>query len=693
MRWPWQRARRRPQARSLGNPESITSRKNWLLAAERERRAGTDLAIRATEEIRVRRKSGDVESLTAAGFRITRQDVDTLRRLIQPWQARSFSYYDLLGEIKFASQFYSRALGQLRLYVAKKDESGEWIEVGAAKDDAGNELEPEPDDITAKALLERVQDPGGGMSGLLSQYGRLMFLVGEAYLLVSEDPDNPGMEQWEFLSTDECRVQGNIVMRFRAPSMLTEDNKLADPEDADWSEVTGDKVAAYRFWQRHPRYSMLPDATMQGVLDLCEELIILTRAVRSRARSRLAGSGLLILDESITTTPLEAGHDEDPAEDPFLADLVEAMTKPIVNEGSASAVVPLVARLKVPEGKSVKDLVAHIQIIDPMQLYPETGLRRECIERIGIGLDMPPEALVGLTDANHWTGWMIDEQTWKHHLQQKAEQLVDDMTAAYLRPALKDSQVEDWTVFAVRYDASAVINHPDRAKDFKDGHAALVIGDRALREAIGASEDDAPTPEELARGIGIKVHDGDLAWYGTPSVRQGGVEIAPGVITSPAGGTVGNAGPSTGAEAEPGPPTLPADAEQAPLSAAAAYKVVAAADLALLRARELAGNRIRSYTRRDQACADDIDGVKGHMVAATLGYDRVRELCKRSNRELVSGCDAFVVDALALWGINGDAAALIAAEVEQHAASTLYEPLSLLPPSFRNYVAALLDGK
>jgi hypothetical protein len=52
-------------------------------------------------------------------------------------------------------------------------------------------------------------------------------------------------------------------------------------------------------------------------------------------------------------------------------------------------------------------------LLDPTQLYPETGLRREAVERLAIGLDMPPEVLLGLGDSNHWSAWQVDEQTWK----------------------------------------------------------------------------------------------------------------------------------------------------------------------------------------------------------------------------------------------------------------------------------------
>ena len=171
-------------------------------------------------------------SLTAAGFRITHQDADSLRRLIQPWQARSFSYYDQLGEIKYAAQFYARMLAPLRLYPAKRDENDEWLEIEQNPDDGPA---PSGDDLDAIDALDRIQDPGGGREALLSSYGRLMFLAGEALLFCSIDPET-GEEQWEMLSTDELRVQSGVYIRYKAPSLLAEEYRRGMRQLATYCE-------------------------------------------------------------------------------------------------------------------------------------------------------------------------------------------------------------------------------------------------------------------------------------------------------------------------------------------------------------------------------------------------------------------------------------------------------------------------
>lgn len=607
-----------------------------------------------------------------------------LRRLIQPWQVRAFGYYDMLGEINYASQFYARGLSSLTLYAAEKD---------VEKD--GDLKQTENVDVIA--TLDRIQDPGGGRSVMLAAYGRLMFLTGEAYLFVSDDPDNPGVEKWEVLSTDELRpIGGGNYQRVRAPSLLAED--YSSPDDDDWAPLEGRDGIAYRMWQRHPRYSGWADSTMRGVLDLCEELLLLTRSVRARARSRLAGSGILLLPDELSVKPLEPVGDEDPAEDPFMDDLTETMMAPIGDEGNSSAVVPMVVRGPAEFLGAIRLL----HVVDPVQLYPETGLRRECIERIAIGLDMPPEVLEGLGGLNHWSAWQVDEQTWKAHLQPKAQQFVDDLTASYFRPTLRSLGIPNAEDFYIAYDATAIINHPDRTKDAKELHSVFAISDEALRTAAGFSDDDAIVEEgELARRVGIAVRDGSLALTGVPRAIDAPTgTTGKGVVTEDV--TPGSDGPE---DVVPGTPaSSDVSAEPVPGSVVGsalngrnghpdvlASRVMGAAQMGLLRAREAAGNRVVALARRDVEMAPLIRDVPTGQVCFTLGRDRVRSLGEQTDLMLVAGSRDLIAEALRTFGVKDESLrSRIASSVEAHAARTLFdERPPPLPDALVKFVSSL----
>lgn len=621
------------------------------------------------------------DAITASGMRIKPTMSGQVRRLVQPWQIRAFNYYDQLGEIKYAAQFYARMLSPLRLFAAEVDEHGEIVE------------SENPDAVDA---LVRMQDPGGGRTGLLASYGRLMFLAGECYLFVSIDPDT-GLEQWEMLSTDELLVQQGTYIRYKSPSLAAEAYRESrEDEDVEgaWVPVDDRTAVAYRLWNRHPRFSQLADSTMMGVLDLAEELLMLTLAVRARARSRLAGSGIMVIDDRISMVPLEAVPDEDPQADPFLAAFTRSMTLPIENQGAASAVVPLVIRATAPDGGRVADLIHHLPIVDPTQLYPETGLRMECIKRIAIGLDMPPEILLGTADVNHWGAWQIDEQTWKGHGAPLAQRLCDDLTSAYFRPYLRDVlRLPDWQRYIIAFDATEIINHPDRTRDAKDAYASRAIGKEALRKYLGFPDEDAMTEEERAESVGIAVRDPSLAWFGIPAPRGiGGLEVAPGEV-EPAGSGAPPGEDSTGASVEKGPPPkgAPTQDQEEGVVAALVARITGAADLAMLRSREAAGSRVRSLAKRNPEMLALLNGTPNSEVVAKLGREGLRKLNAPPERELVSDAARLVEDAIRMWDLSPEVGALVAQTVEQHAARTLYDPRPApLPGSFTGYLVGML---
>jgi hypothetical protein len=624
------------------------------------------LAIFSRKRAVTRRPRG--QALTAAAVRLDRGDNDVLRRLQQGWQERAFGYYQVIPEIWYASQFYARSLAMLELYVGKVNpETGDIDKV---------------EDEDVQGYVERIQDPGGGRANMLASYGRLMFITGESFLLVTED-EVSGDERWEMLSIDELRPTGQgTFTRYKAPSLNATEIPLAPA--GTWEPLPPECIA-YRLWRKHPRYSALADAPMCAVLDICEELLVLTQAVRSRALSRIP-AGILVIPDEISFPNAEAVGDEDPAEDEFMAEIEQHFVDPIQNPGSASAAAPFLMRVAYEYADKLK----MVEVQDPTKFYPEEGLRMECIKRIALGLDMPPEVLLGVADANHWTAWNIDEQTWKANLQPIAQTLVDDLTGAYLKPAMRADGFADWREYVIAYDASAIINHPDRAQDAKDLHAQLAISDRTLRESAGFNDTDAITdPVELRRRLGVQLRDPSVAIYGIPG-RVTNVEPAPGELEAPDpnGGAPDAAAPaSPGAPAGPskqvGPPAEPTErAALPPAQRAAATEEMlrGAMQIAVQRCRELAGSRIISRAQHVPEAKEIIGSVQKGGVAHALGEAKVRQLVPGGNaRSLVRGGSDSLASTLLEWGIDNALASRTCQAVEQHAARTLWDESPSLP--------------
>lgn len=532
----------------------------------------------------------------------------------------------MLGEIWYSAQFYARALSKITLLPVYTDPA------------TGDRSET--DNAEVRAVLDRVQDPGGGRSQMLGAYGRLQFLAGECYLLVSF-PEEAEKERWEIVSTDELRVEGQAYTRHDYPA----DTGVVFQEAAEDErfDLTPGQALAYRFWRRHPRYSKLADSPMRGVLDLCEELLMLTHAVRARTRSRLAGAGVFVIPEETSNPPIDSlVADGQATDDPFMRALTEAMTTPIADEGSASAVVPVVVRV---QGEYV-DKLKHISFAlgDPSA---EAELRMDTIKRIALGLDLPPEILLGVTDANHWTAWQIDEQSWKAHLQPIAQAFCDDLGQAYFRPELVALGIADPEAYSVGFDASAVISHPDRGRDAKELHDRIVISDEALRVSNGFEESDAPDEAEYDRRVGVKLGDTSLA-------IGGGISAAP-PLGTPSAPPSPNGGP---AGVQPGPPNQQS------------ARILTAAELMVERARELAGSRLLTRIPKDSEMRTRLRDVPKRHVASVLGKDGTYGA---EADALVAGAGEAFTAKLQEWGVHPRVAYDLVRTAEEHAAVTLFD--------------------
>jgi hypothetical protein len=323
----------------------------------------------------------------------------------------------------------------------------------------------------------------------------------------------------------------------------------------------------------------------------------------------------------------------------------------------------------------------HIQIVDPTQLYPETGLRRECIERIAIGLDMPPEILLGLADANHWRRGRSTSRRGRPPAP-VAQQLCDDLTASFYRPTLK-REGSRLARYAIGYDATDVINHPDKSKNAVLLHDRGAISLKSLRDSSGFTEADAPSDEERAQWVGVKVGDAGLALTGEPTeAPPPEPPPPPPPAEEPPAGTPGG----TAEEPPPGSEVASANGHTAAL-----WRIVGASDLAVLRCREVAGNKLRNLAKRDRDLERELEGVPARDVPGVLGLERATQLGAPSAQVLVTGTEPMILDALRVFAVNGDVAAQVAARVSQHAARNLYAEKPVpLPRQYESYVLGLL---
>ena len=415
------------------------------------------------------------------------------------WQGEAWEYYDAIGEIKYAFNLVASVVSRVRLYTAVIDDPAE------APVPIRNSSTVDPQlSAAAERALERLNSAYGGQAGLLRDAALNLNVTGECYLVQRPELIGTGLpESWDIRSTDELTVdqRGNVTIVPRA------DLAQAASSTANKKGVIKLPNTAFvgRIWRSHPRYSEDAESSLKGLLDLCDELLLLNRTFRATARSRLNAGALYLPDGLSTSAAADPDYPFDPAddivntpesaEDEFEDQLIDAMTTPISDEASASAVVPLIIRGPAELGDKIK------QFKFERSFDPALAQRADrVLERILQGLDVPKDIVTGLANVRYSNAVQIDESLYKAHIEPLLLLISDALTVVYLRPYLKSVGYEDADVqrIVVWFDPSAISTRNDRAADADSGFEKMAISLDTWRRTHGFSDADAPEPTEIA---------------------------------------------------------------------------------------------------------------------------------------------------------------------------------------------------
>ena len=415
------------------------------------------------------------------------------------WQNESWELRGQVPEFRFAGDRVARGASQYKLFAAKRP-------------DVSNDEPERVDDGLAFELCSEMFGDTARTQQALHRGGQQLAFNGDSLLVVSEDEN--GLS-WAPHSVNELTGQGKSW-------------KLND--GIETRNLTEDDVVI-RCWKPDPQFQALADCPAKAVLPIARTLRALGKRTGAEIDSRLAGAGLLLVPSEITL----AVHREsdDPNEDPFVEELIENMLTPIQDPDSAAAVVPMVAK---GPGEFL-DKVKHLSFATPLdEKLPE--METSSIRRIALGMDSPPETLLGMGTANHWTGWLISSEEVTLVLSPTVATICHALTVGWLHPMLEASGVEDWADYLIWFDASELELRPDKSSDSRELHGKEVLSDAAMLRENGFSEKDAPTPEETRRRLLTKLvlADTTLAAKILPEL---GIDLG---LVEPAKATTENAG-------------------------------------------------------------------------------------------------------------------------------------------------------
>lgn len=389
-------------------------------------------------------------------------------------------FYARIPELRYVARYIANSLSMATLYIAEPgDDPSHPTKIGSRH--------------PANDLLDSWAGGQSGQSQLLDRLGLALTLPGDA---IVAGPENGALkfpfDQWRVFSASEITSRNGALWYRSAGSR---------------EEPVPTGVRAVRIWRPHPRLWWEADSPTRSSYVVLREIDYLDQHVQATCVSRLAGAGVWLIPEEFTL-PTDIGGDDlndQQRTDTFSAWLSEVMAIAIKNRESAAAIVPIILR-------GPAEFLAAFQKVDFSTAFDERvpELRNVALHRLALGMDVPPEIMMGTSGTSHWGSWQVEDSTLRVHTHPLLKLICASLTEGWLQPALKDLPLSDAQrakagELTIWYDTSALTIQPNISEESAALYDRFEIGPRSLRSHTGFSPADAPTKDELVLQVLLKI--------------------------------------------------------------------------------------------------------------------------------------------------------------------------------------------
>ena len=437
------------------------------------------------------------DSLMAASLRLKGRKIERGQIAPEAWQQEAIELYSEVGELRYVANATANAASRAHLYVGRWDvESSEPVEVV---------------DPMVRAIFDQFGGGSGGRAELIKRLFVQLFVPGDGYIIgvppgFLDDDDKMPPElvrmtdlRWHVMASTEVTIaQGRLTID-RGDSVV---------------KLPVEQAVVVRAWRPNPFRWWQADSPVRSNLPVLREIVGLTKHVSAAIDSRLAGAGMLLIGESFSVLAGQSPDADDDAQaDPLMAALMDAMLTAIKDRDAASAVVPIV--LQGPD--DAIDKVQHLTFATPFDAQSKE-LRDEAIRRLALGLDSPPEVLLGLGGSNHWNAWIIQDDTVRTHIDPALSLICEALTTDYLWPMLEDNGVVNPEQYAVWFDSSVLTQRADRSAEAVRLFELGQVTGEALRRETGFEESDAPEEIDPAIALALRIVESTPAVLADPGL-------------------------------------------------------------------------------------------------------------------------------------------------------------------------------
>ena len=511
-------------------------------------------------------------AMPMSGPAVTRVNRSRMQQTQEQWQREGVYYFDVIGELRGPLVWIANAVSQAELHATTLDA------------DTGTPTGPS-DDPRSQAVAAQTLGGVSKRASLLQLAALCWQVVGEAWIIVRPQPRKRGQpqpDQWLVLSGNKVTAKG-------------QEWQYTDPYTG--ANVTlGANDLLIRLWCPHFDDQAKADSAVRPALPICREIEKSSQNIAARLDSRIATNGVMAIAEELDFPR----GDHETAAASFMDTLLQTAEAGLANPGQASSQVPL-AFTAPAEYIAGGGAFAHYDLGTAFDASV-VDLREAGLRRLAATLDMPKDVAEGTQgESNHWSAWLVSEDTFKIYIQPLLKAIGDAITEHWFRPALiaLGFTPEQADREEIGWDTTAIVARPDDRETLESLYDKTLISDQYMLTESGVPIDAMPSDEERTRRVLEKIVIGAPTLLADPNVAKAlGLEIEISPVAAGVDAEVGAGGELEVPEPEPVPNALPGATPDTRGEDGPPEGLVAAAELIVYDALSRAGGRLLTNQNR-----------------------------------------------------------------------------------------------
>lgn len=382
----------------------------------------------------------------------------------EAWQSEAWGFYETNGELSYTADYIGAAQSLVRYYARHVDESG--VPQGEVDDD------PEISKIMATMLGGPIQ--ATQVQGAL---GIALTVAGDCYLIGRAATPVMG---------DTWTVVASQYVRFPGAGKVS-----VDFGNGRFVSLDPSRDIVIRIWRQSAARPLLARASTRALLGDFDLLQKLRLFMRSELNSRIASGGGVQWIPTELTFAGDAENNIPPGAPGVAQMLYEAWSSNIEGHGTAAAVGPVVAEGPIDV---IERIPGPMQFVIPLS-ERSMDYRRELIQTIARGMNVPSDVVEGMRNANHWQSWWATEEFTTKTIAPDSALICDALVKGWFIGALKKIG-KDPARYTIWFDLAPLHNSADKFTDTLNLYREGAVSLETLLKSANYTLADAPEKKE-----------------------------------------------------------------------------------------------------------------------------------------------------------------------------------------------------